>query len=230
VKPVIELRGAHKYYTLGETTVKAVNGVNLQINKGEFVTIFGPSGCGKSTLMHLIGLLDSPTKGEVLINGKATSELSDDDKTKLRSESIGFVFQFFFLSPNLNALENIELPMIFRELSDNTRSKIAWDLLKTVQLSDRAHHLPNQLSGGQRQRVAIARALANKPQLILADEPTGNLDSKTGREVIKVFEELWKKGNTLVVVTHDKELADEAPRTIHMLDGKIIKDYKNGNN
>ncbi|MFA5406097.1 MAG: ABC transporter ATP-binding protein [Candidatus Nanoarchaeia archaeon] len=226
---VIELKDLYKKYTLGETTVKALNGINLKINKGEFVTIFGPSGCGKSTLMHMIGLLDKPTSGEVLINNKETSKLSDDEKTMLRNESIGFVFQFFFLSPNLTAIENVEMPMIFKEESISKRRARAKELLKLVNLSERLNHLPYQLSGGQRQRVAIARALSNKPELILADEPTGNLDSATGKEVIKTFKELWKKGNTLVMVTHDQALAHEAPRTIYMLDGGIIKDVKNKN-
>lgn len=226
--PVIELRNVNKYYTLGETIIKANKNINLKINKGEFVTIFGPSGCGKSTLMHLIGLLDTPTKGEVLINGERTSELSDDEKTTLRNKKIGFVFQFFFLTPNLTAEENVQLPMIFSKKDAKERHERAEELLKTVGLSDREHHYPYQLSGGQRQRVAIARALSNKPELILADEPTGNLDSQTGKEVIKTFKELWKKGNTLVVVTHDPELAKEAPRTIKMKDGEIIEDIKNG--
>jgi len=226
--PVIELKNVHKYYTLGETTVKANKGINIIIEKGEFVTIFGPSGCGKSTLMHMIGLLDTPTKGEIYIKGKPTSQLNDDDKTKLRNEAIGFIFQFFFLSPNLNAVENVELPMLFAEKDPIQRRKRAKELIKLVELSEREGHMPYQLSGGQRQRVAIARALSNEPELILADEPTGNLDSRTGKEVIKVFKELWKKGNTLIVVTHDEALAREAPRTIYMLDGEVLKDVKNG--
>jgi len=228
VKPLIELKNVHKHYTLGETVVKANNGVNLKINKGDFVTIFGPSGCGKSTLMHLIGLLDTPTKGEIYFGGEKTSILSDDEKTILRNKNIGFVFQFFFLSPNLNAIENVQLPMIFKDNEVTNRVAKAKKLLDLVGLKDRMGHMPYQLSGGQRQRAAIARALANEPELILADEPTGNLDSKTGKEVIKVFKGLWKKGNTLVVVTHDEALAREAPRTIYMVDGKITRDIKNG--
>jgi putative ABC transport system ATP-binding protein len=230
VEPIIEIKDLHKHYKLGETIVKANNGISLKIKKGDFLTIFGPSGCGKSTLMHLIGLLDAPTSGEVIINNKKTSKLSDDEKTILRNKNIGFVFQFFFLSPQLTALENVELPMVFNEESQEARTKRGKELLKMIGLEDRIHHLPSQLSGGERQRVAIARALSNKPELILADEPTGNLDSKTGKEVIKTFKELWKQGNTLVIVTHDRELARVAPRTIHMLDGKIKKDIKNGKN
>ncbi len=226
---LIEIKNLHKHYHLGETIVKANNGISLKINKGEFVTIFGPSGCGKSTLMHQIGLLDTPTKGEVIINGINTSTLSDEEKTKLRNEYIGFVFQFFFLSPNLTALENVQLPMIFKGTPLKNREKRAKELLKLVGLSERADHLPSQLSGGQRQRVAIARALANKPKLILADEPTGNLDSKTGKEVMKIFTDLWKQGNTVIIVTHDPTIAKHSERIIKLLDGKIISDkiYRN---
>ncbi len=224
---LIELRNVHKYYHLGDTIVKANQGINLKVRKGEFVTIFGPSGCGKSTLMHMIGLLDKPTKGEVFIEGKATSGLSEDEKTKLRNERIGFVFQFFFLSPTLNALENVQLPMIFKGVPPSKRIKRAKSLLKLVGLGDRFYHMPHQLSGGQRQRVAIARALANEPSIILADEPTGNLDSKTGDEVERLFTDLWKQGNTLIIVTHDEGLASRARRTIYLKDGKIIKDVKN---
>jgi len=229
MKPIIELQGVKRYYKLSnEILIKAVDGVTLKINKGEFVTIFGPSGCGKSTLMHVIGLLDKPTEGTILINGQDTKGLSNKEVTNLRSSSIGFVFQFFFLSPNLTALENIEFPMALVNKSESYRYNRAKELLKLVKLADRTDHLPYQLSGGQKQRVAVARALANKPDLILADEPTGNLDSRTGKEVINLFTDLWKQGNTLVIVTHDPDLARLAPRTIEMLDGRIIKDQSNG--
>jgi len=226
VKPLIETKSLHKHYKLGETIVKANNGIDLKINKGEFVSIFGPSGCGKSTLMHMLGLLDKPTKGELLFKGKKTSNLNDDEKTHIRNKNIGFVFQFFFLSPNLNALENVQLPMIFKNENKEKRDKRAKELLKLVGLGDRLHHMPYQLSGGQRQRVAIARALANEPELILADEPTGNLDSKTGDEVEKLFNNLWKKGNTVIVVTHDKGIAERSNRIIYLKDGKVTKDVK----
>ncbi len=228
MKPLIELRNVHKHYHLGDTIVRANNGINLKINRGEFVTIFGPSGCGKSTLMHLIGLLDKPTSGEVFINGVDVSKLDVNEQTILRNEKIGFVFQFFFLSPNLNALENVQLPMIFKEEPPEVREARAKELLKLVNLSNRGYHMPNQLSGGQRQRVAIARALANNPELILADEPTGNLDSKTGDEVEQLFVDLWRKGNTVIIVTHDEGLAKRARRTIYLKDGKVVKDVING--
>ncbi len=227
-KPVIELENVKRYYTLGEeNVVKAVDGISLKINRGEFVTIFGPSGCGKSTLMHVIGLLDKPTEGKVLLDGVDTSKLDENELTELRNKAIGFVFQFFYLTPNLTAVENVELPMIFANIDERIRYERAKKLLKMVGLEKRMHHLPFQLSGGQRQRVAIARALSNNPKLILADEPTGNLDSKTGKSVVKLFKDLWHKGNTLVIVTHDPNIAKEAPRTIHMLDGKVTLDEKN---
>lgn len=222
---IIELKNVKKYYRLGKSNiVKAVNGVSLEVEEGEFIAVYGPSGCGKSTLMHVMGLLDMPTKGNVFINGSKVDELSDDELTHLRSENIGFVFQFFFLTPNLTALENVELPMIFAGEEDGDRKERARKLLKNVGLGERCDHLPGQLSGGQRQRVAIARALANNPKIIFADEPTGNLDSKTGKEVVKLFKKLWNNSNTLIVVTHDPKIARQAPRVIKMLDGKVISD------
>ncbi len=224
--PLIDVKNIHRYYFLGDTIVKANNGISFKVEKGEFIVILGPSGCGKSTLMHQLGLLDTPTKGEIIFSGHNISNLSDDEKTKLRNEKIGFVFQFFYLTPNLTALENVELPMILKEVPIKDRKKKAMNLLKLVGLEDRADHLPKQLSGGQRQRVAIARALANDPELILADEPTGNLDSKTGEEVLNLFIDLWKKGNTIIIVTHNQDIAKKAPRVLKMLDGKIIKDIR----
>jgi putative ABC transport system ATP-binding protein len=227
-KPVIELRNVERFYTLGEdNVVKAVNGIDLKIYEGEFVTIFGPSGCGKSTLMHVLGLLDKPTGGKILLNGKDVSKFNDNKRTELRNNNIGFVFQFFFLTPNLTAVENVELPMIFAGKDEVIRFSRAKELLGTVGLGERINHLPYQLSGGQRQRVAIARALSNEPKIILADEPTGNLDSSTGKGVVKLFKELWHKRNTLIIVTHDPLIAREAPRTIKMLDGRIVSDEKN---
>jgi len=225
---LIELRSVKRYYELdGKNTIKAVDGVNLRVNEGEFITIFGPSGCGKSTLMHMIGLLDKPTEGRIRINGRDTSKFNKKQLTKLRSESIGFVFQSFFLTPNLTACENVEFPMVLINKSEKYRFQKAKELLEKVGLSERLNHLPYQLSGGQKQRVAIARSLANNPKIILADEPTGNLDSKTGKEVINLFKELWNQGTTLIIVTHDPNLAREAPRTIELLDGKLLKDQQN---
>ncbi|VVB75617.1 putative ABC transporter ATP-binding protein [Candidatus Tiddalikarchaeum anstoanum] len=224
----MELKNVKKQYKLSEGNyVKALKGINLKINEGEFVTIFGPSGCGKSTLMHIMGLLDKPTEGTVYINSQDTKELNSNGLTALRSQTIGFVFQSFFLTPNLTALENVEFPMVLNNQNEHERVKRAKELLKKMELSERANHLPFQLSGGQKQRVAIARALANNPKILLADEPTGNLDSKTGEEVIKLFKELWRQGTTLVVITHDSNLASQAPRTIHMMDGEMVKDEKN---
>ncbi|MDD5417715.1 MAG: ABC transporter ATP-binding protein [Candidatus Nanoarchaeia archaeon] len=223
---VIEVRDLRKTYYLGQTKVHALRGVDFKIYKGDFVSIVGPSGCGKSTIMHILGLLDTPTSGDIFINGQKASDLSDEELTFLRNKNIGFVFQFFFLSPYLSAVENVQLPMIFSNKSENERKKKAEELLKKTGLSDRMHHLPNQLSGGQRQRVAIARALSNNPTLILADEPTGNLDSETGREILEVFKELWNQGNTVVIVTHDEYVAKKAKRIFRMLDGKIISEVK----
>ncbi|HLE06655.1 MAG TPA: ABC transporter ATP-binding protein [Candidatus Nanoarchaeia archaeon] len=227
-KLLLSLRNVKRYFKLDERNiVKAVNGVNLDIYEGEFVTIFGPSGCGKSTLMHLIGLLDKPTEGRILINGRDTAYFKKKQLTRMRSESIGFVFQSFLLTPNLTAVENVEFPMVLVDKSESYRVNRARELLKNVGLGERLNHLPYQLSGGQKQRVAIARALSNNPSIILADEPTGNLDSTTGKDVINLFKELWKKGTTLVIVTHDPMLAKEAPRTIHILDGRVINDAHN---
>lgn len=227
-KTLIELRNVKKFYGVGEgNVVKALKSVSLKIKEGEFVTIFGPSGCGKSTLMHLMGLLDKPTDGKVLISGVDNRTLSRKQVTRLRSQLIGFVFQSFFLTPNLTAFENVEFPMVLINKGVRERRLRARELLEKMDLLNRMNHLPYQLSGGQKQRVAIARALANKPKIILADEPTGNLDSKTGSEVIKLFKDLWKQGATLVVITHDQALASQAPRIIYMKDGEITKDQIN---
>ncbi|PIX42118.1 macrolide ABC transporter ATP-binding protein, partial [archaeon CG_4_8_14_3_um_filter_38_5] len=206
--------------------IKALNGINIIIEEGELIAIFGPSGSGKSTLMHIIGLLDTHIQGRIKINNIDSKDLSKREITHLRSNNIGFIFQSFFLTPNLTALENVELPMMLVDENEAFRKKRAEELLRMVGLEKRMNHLPKQLSGGQRQRVAIARALANNPKLILADEPTGNLDSKTGKEIIRLFKELWKKGTTFVIVTHDPKLARQAPRVIKILDGKVISDGK----
>lgn len=223
---VIESRNLTKVYDLGQTRVKALDGVNFKIRKGDFVSIVGPSGCGKSTLMHMLGLLDIPTSGSIFIDGIDTSKLNESQLTELRNSKIGFVFQFFFLSSYLTALENVQLPMLFSGVDENERKAKAKELLEMMGLGDRLNHLPNQLSGGQRQRVAIARSLSNSPTLILADEPTGNLDSKTGKEILAMFEDLWKKGNTVIIVTHDEYIARRANRIFRMLDGRIIEVLK----
>ena len=216
-----------KSYNPGTSAeVKAVKNVNLKIKSGERVAIMGPSGCGKSTLLHLIGCLDKPTKGKIFIDSRDTSKLSDEELAKIRREKIGFVFQFFYLFPTLTALENVMLPMMFMKGNVLEKKKKAKELLKLVGLEKRAHHYPLQLSGGERQRIAIARAMANDPEIILADEPTGNLDSKAGRDVMNFLTKLNEKGVTLVLVTHDKFIASHAKRIIKLKDGKIIKEEK----
>jgi len=221
---IIELRNVTKKYYLGESVVHALRGVSLKIKRGSYSAILGPSGCGKSTLLHLMGLLDKPSSGQVILNSSIkVNDLSEKELARIRRTSIGFVFQQFFLNPMLTVLENVELPMMLAGVNERERVERAKELLSQVGLSRRAYHMPNQLSGGERQRVAIARALANKPSLILADEPTGNLDSKTGVEIMKMFEKLNEQGNTIVLVTHDLNLARRASKIIKMLDGRIIK-------
>jgi len=220
--PIIELKNVHKDYKMGGVLVGALQNISLVINKGDFVSIVGKSGSGKSTLMHLIGCLDVPTKGEILIDGKDISKLSEAELARIRNKYIGFVFQTFNLLQRTSALDNVKLPLIYnREYKDgNTR---AIKLLESVGLEERIKHKPNQLSGGQQQRVAIARALVNNPELILADEPTGNLDSKSGKEIIDLFIKLNKEGKTIVVVTHDEDIAKKARKIVRIEDGKIIK-------
>lgn len=226
-KPVVELRNVWKVYGDGEVKVEALRGVNLKILEGEFIAIMGPSGSGKSTLLNMIGCLDKPTRGKVLIDGVDVSKLDERELAKIRSEKIGFIFQLFNLSPNLTALENVYLAMLFKGVSRKEGLKRAEELLEIVGMKRRMNHYPNQLSGGEMQRVAIARALANNPKIILADEPTGNLDSKSGREVMKVLEGLNKKlGTTLIVVTHDPEVAKFAEKIFIIKDGKIEREVK----
>jgi putative ABC transport system ATP-binding protein len=224
--PLIETVDLWKTYVMGAEEVHALRGVSVQIERGEYVAIMGPSGSGKSTLMNLIGCLDTPTKGSYLLNGKQVSEMNDDELARIRNEEIGFVFQTFNLLPRATALHNVELPLIYAGVSAKMRSERAREALARVELSDRMTHRPNEMSGGQRQRVAIARALVNNPSILLADEPTGNLDSKTGNEIMGVFERLHASGNTIVIVTHEAEIAAYAHRTIHIRDGQVEKDVR----
>jgi putative ABC transport system ATP-binding protein len=221
VKAVIELKDVWKTYKMGNNTVQAIQGMSLKINRGAFIAIVGPSGSGKSTCMNLIGCLDVPTKGSIYLDGQNISTLEESALAQIRGKKIGFIFQQFNLISTLTALENVALPMLFQNVSEEKRISRATELLKLVQLDDRKDHKPNELSGGQQQRVAIARALANDPEVILADEPTGNLDTKTGKAVIKYLKEINKKGKTLIIVTHDNELAKQAKTIVRVRDGQI---------
>jgi putative ABC transport system ATP-binding protein len=221
---IIETRELWKTYVMGSEEIHALRGVSVNIAKGEYVAIMGPSGSGKSTLMNLIGCLDTPTKGSYLLNGKQVSEMNDNELARIRNEEIGFVFQTFNLLPRASALHNVELPLIYAGVPSKDRQVRAKDALKKVELEERMMHKPNELSGGQRQRVAIARALVNNPSILLADEPTGNLDSKTGVEIMNLFEKLHTAGNTIVLVTHEADIAAHAHRVIHIRDGQVEKD------
>jgi len=221
---IIVVRNLKREYTMGSETVRALRGVDFTIRRNEFVAIMGPSGSGKSTLMNLIGCLDSPSEGEYWLNGHRVSELGDDELARIRNREIGFVFQTFNLLPRASALQNVELPMIYAGFSAKERRKAAEDALTRVGLGDRMGHRPNELSGGQRQRVAIARALVNNPSIILADEPTGNLDSKTSEEILQLFEQLYADGQTIILVTHEHDIAAHARRQVHLKDGMIESD------
>jgi putative ABC transport system ATP-binding protein len=222
---MIKLENINKEYRMGEEIVHAVSGVSLEIKEGEFVALVGPSGSGKSTMMHIIGGLDTPTSGRVIVDGQNLSSASDKELSRYRNEKIGFVFQAFNLHPTYTATENVALPLIFSGIGQSNRMKMAAEALDIVGLAERASHRPNQLSGGERQRVSIARALVTQPKILLADEPTGNLDSKNGKNVMELLSQLNKeKGITLIIVTHDMEIAKEAGRIIKMRDGKIVED------
>jgi len=223
---IIETRDLWKTYVMGSEEIHALRGVNIEIDSGEYVAIMGPSGSGKSTLMNLIGCLDTPTKGSYLLNGKQVSQMNDNELARIRNEEIGFVFQTFNLLPRASALHNVELPLIYAGVASKDRQERAKDALRKVELETRMTHRPNELSGGQRQRVAIARALVNNPSILLADEPTGNLDSKTGVEIMALFDRLHSGGNTIVLVTHEPDIAGHAHRVVHIRDGQVEKDVK----
>jgi putative ABC transport system ATP-binding protein len=223
---LIETLDLWKTYVMGSEEIHALRGVSLQIERGEYVAIMGPSGSGKSTLMNLIGCLDTPSRGSYLLNGKQVGQMNDNDLARIRNEEIGFVFQTFNLLPRATALHNVELPMVYAGVAAKDRIERAKKSLERVELGDRMMHRPNELSGGQRQRVAIARALVNNPSILLADEPTGNLDSKTGVEIMALFERLHKNGHTIVIVTHEADVAAHAYRTIYIRDGQVENDVR----
>jgi putative ABC transport system ATP-binding protein len=221
---VIETRGLQKHYVMGTETVRALRGVDLQIARNEYVAIMGPSGSGKSTLMNLIGCLDTPSAGEYVLNGQPVAGLADDELARIRNREIGFVFQTFNLLPRSTALENVELPLVYAGVGKRERKERAAEALRAVDLADRMHHKPNELSGGQRQRVAIARALVNHPSILLADEPTGNLDSRTSAEIMALFARLHAEGQTIIMVTHEHDIAAHAARVVTLRDGRIESD------
>lgn len=225
--PLINIKKLKRDFVLGSEIINVLKGIDLQINKGEYVALMGPSGSGKSTLMNLLGCLDTPTSGTYILNGNDVSMMHDDSLAEIRNKEIGFVFQTFNLLPRTTALDNVALPMIYAGYSKSERNERATEVLTQVNLSDRMDHQPNQLSGGQRQRVAIARALVNKPSIILADEPTGNLDSKTSVEIMNLFNDIHKNGNTVILVTHEEDIAKYAHRIIRLRDGMIESDNPN---
>ena len=223
---LIETRDLWKTYTMGGEQIHALHGVSMEIERGEYVAIMGPSGSGKSTFMNLVGCLDTPSKGSYLLNGHEVREMDDDELARIRNEEIGFVFQTFNLLPRATALHNVELPLVYAGVPGPSRRARALEALDHVELGDRVSHRPNQLSGGQRQRVAVARALVNNPSILLADEPTGNLDSKTSLEILALFERLHGMGNTIILITHEPEVSEYAHRVIHLRDGEIAEDVR----
>lgn len=222
--PIIELQQISKTYFMGQNKLEVLRGISLTINKNEYVALMGPSGSGKSTLMNILGCLDTPTSGNYILNGKDVSKMADDDLAEVRNQEIGFVFQQFNLLPRLSAAENVALPLIYAGIGKKERTDRAMEALRKVALADRSHHKPNEMSGGQIQRVAIARALVNNPALLLADEPTGNLDSKTSAEVMEIFSHIQEGGNTVVLVTHEEDIAEYAKRIVRLRDGNIESD------
>jgi len=225
-EPLIRVHGLTRDYDMGSEIVRALRGVDLAIQRNEYLAIMGPSGSGKSTLMNLLGCLDTPTAGEYWLNSQKVSELNDDELARIRNKEIGFVFQTFNLLPRATSLHNVELPLIYAGLAAKERRERASEALGRVGLGDRMHHKPNELSGGQRQRVAIARALVNSPSILLADEPTGNLDSATSSEILEVFEQLHDQGQTILLITHEHDIAAHANRQIHLLDGRVERDVR----
>jgi putative ABC transport system ATP-binding protein len=224
---LIDIRDLHRVYQVGDQEVRALDGVDLTIAPNEYVAIMGPSGSGKSTLMNILGCLDTPSQGSYRLKGQEIGRMTDDELARIRNEEIGFVFQTFNLLPRADALHNVELPLVYAGAKHEERRSRAREALERVGLGDRMKHRPNELSGGQRQRVAIARALVNRPSIILADEPTGNLDSRTGEEIMAAFEQIWLQGNTVILVTHEADIAEHARRVVRMKDGRIESDQPN---
>lgn len=225
--PIIHLEALRKSYFMGRQELEVLKGISLDIQKNEYVALMGPSGSGKSTLMNIVGCLDSPSDGRYILNGQDVSLMKDNDLAEVRNREIGFVFQQFNLLPRLTALENVALPLIYAGMGRKQRNEKAMQVLEMVNLTDRSHHKPNELSGGQCQRVAIARALVNNPSMILADEPTGNLDSKTSHEIMEIFDDLHERGNTIIIVTHEEDIAHFARRIVRLRDGQVESDRKN---